>query len=161
MLLKLLGALAVAVCSARLTVHARRLFSERVLQLEGFLKLLRHIREKISCFRTPAPEIFKSFKNEALERAGFLAALSTGNMSAALAGACPGLYLSEEELTPLRDFASALGGGFCEEELARCDVAIAAISDALEERRRALPSSTRLCRTLVMGASLAVIIVLI
>ena len=161
MILKLLGAIAVAAFAARLTVHARSLFSERVLQLEGFLKLLRHIREKISCFRTPTPEIFKSFQNDSLERAGFLAALATGDMSTALQMARPGLYLDEEELAPLSDFASTLGGGFCEEELARCDIAIAAISGALEERRRALPSSTKLCRTLVMGASLAVIIVLI
>lgn len=161
MLLKLFGALAVGVFAARLTVHAMRLFSERILQLEGFLKLLRHIREKISCFRTPTPEIFKSFENDALSRAGFLPALAEGDMSAALRASRTHLYLDEEEMGALLDFSAALGGGFCEEEVARCDLAIAAISEALTRRRETQPRASKLCRTLVLGASLAVIIVLI
>ena len=160
MLLKLLGALAVGLFATRLTFHARHLFSERVLQLEGFLKLLRHTREKIACFRTPTPEIFRSFENDALARAGVLARLD-GGLAAALEGARAGLYLDEEELRPLRDFAETLGSGFCEEEVARCDLAIAAVTEALSCRRESLPRASRLCRTLVIGASLTVIIVLI
>ncbi len=161
MLIKLIGALTVVLSAAFTSFGLCRLFSERIRQLEGFLKLLRHTREEIACFHTPTPEIFASFENAALRDAGFLAPLCERGFSAALSAARGRLLLSDEELSPLVSFAEALGGGFTEEETARCDLAIAAVERALGERREGLPRLLKLCRTLFLGAGLALVIVLI
>ena len=50
MLTTLFGALAVVASTAAASACLCRLFSERIRQLEGFLKLLRHTRERIACF---------------------------------------------------------------------------------------------------------------
>lgn len=161
MLLKTLGALLLAAVGLGLSRHLSRLLQVRIRQMEGFLQLLRTTRERIVGFRTPTPAIFAEFRNEALEAAGFLPALRSGDMRTALVTARDGLYLDDEEMIPLWDFAAALGSGFAEEEAARCELAIAALERALEARRSDRPNAARLGRTLVLGASLAVILVLV
>ena len=161
MLIKLIGALTVVLSAVATSLGLCRLFSERIRQLEGFLKLLRHTRERIACFHTPTPEIFASFQNAALLSAGFLEPLCEHGFAEALRAARGRLLLDEEELEPLLSFAEALGGGFSEEETARCDLAIAALERALAERREGLPRMAKLCRTLFLGAGLMLVIVLI
>ncbi len=161
MLLKLIGSCILAAVAFGLSRHLTRLLLLRIRQLEGFLQLLRTTREKIVGFGTPTPEIFAGFRNEALEAAGFLPALREGSMRTALREARDGLYLDDEELLPLLEFAASLGSGFADEEAARCEVAIAAIERALEARRSDQPNTAKLGRTLVVGASLAVILVLV
>ena len=160
-LLKLIGAATVAAFALVMSSHLSRLLLVRIRQLEGFLQLLRTISDKIIGFRTPTPAIFAAFRNEALEAAGFLPALRSGGMRHALTEARGGLYLDEEEMAPLLEFAETLGSGFADEEVARCGVVIAAVERALEARRGSRPSATKLSRTLVLGASLAVILVLV
>ncbi len=161
MLLKLLGSLLLTAVGLGLSRHLSRLLLLRIRQLEGFLQLLRTTREKIVGFATPVPRIFADFRNEALEAAGFLPALRATDMKTALCSSRDGLYLDDEEMAPLVDFAASLGCGFADEEGARCEVAIAAIERALETRRGDRPTAARLGRTLVVGASLAVILVLV
>ena len=161
MLTKLLGAATITAFAFFTSFHLSHLLLARIRQLEGFLQLLRTTRDKIVGFRTPTPEIFAAFQNEALEASGFLPALRGGDMKSALDGARSGLYLDDEELAPLIEFAASLGSGFATEEAARCEVAITAVERALEVRRGSRPSATKLSRTLVVGASLAVILVLI
>ena len=161
MLLKLIGALTVVFSAIATSFGLCHLFSERIRQLEGFLKLLRHTREHIACFRTPTPEIFAAFRNAALDDAGFLTPLCERGFSAALSESRARLLLDGEELAPLVAFAEALGGGYTEEETARCDLAIAAVERSLCERREGLPRLLKLCRTLMLGAGLALVIVLI
>lgn len=155
------GAVSVLSLAVYLSLVGGRVFRERLLQLDGFLLLLRHIRERIACFHTPMGEILESYENPALMRCGFLEAARGGDLSAALAATADRLYLDEGECAILREFASGLGAGFAEEELARCDLAILRLEAALAARREALPRTAKLYRTVVMCFALAVIIVFI
>ncbi len=161
MLLKLFGAATLAAFALGISRHFQHLLSARIRQLEGFLQLLRTTHDKIVGFGTPTPTIFAAFRNEALEAAGFLPVLRERGLQEALLSAREGLYLDSEELAPLLELAASLGRGFAAEEAARCRVAIAELERALAARRGSRPGSARLCRTLVLGASLAVILVLI
>ena len=160
-MLRLLGAAALLSFGLLTTRHLERLTHTRILQLEGFLLLLRTTREKILAFGTPTSEIFAAFRHGALEEAGLLVALRQNGMAAALGAARERLYLDDAEMAPLLDFAAALGSGFVAEETARCDLAIAAVERALNARRATEKDSTRLSRTLVLGASLASILVML
>lgn len=155
------GAFGVLCLSAYLALCGGRVFHERLLQMDGLLQLLRHIRERIACFRTPKGEILESFQNPALARAGFLRALEGGDLAAALSASEQRLYLDEGERAILSEFAAGLGTGFAEEELARCDLAIARLEQAIALRREALPRTAKLYRTMVMCSALAIIIVFI
>lgn len=155
------GAFGVLCLSVYLALCGGRVFRERLLQMDGFLLLLRHIRERIACFRAPKGEILESFQNPALSRAGFLTAVGSGDLSAALSASQDRLYLDEGESAILSEFAAGFGTGFVDEELARCDLAIARLEAAIATRREALPRTAKLYRTVVMCSALAVIIVLI
>ena len=161
MTVKLFGAIVILTLSAALVLRGASVFRERIAELEGFLLLIRHIRDEVSCFRTPAHEILSSFHHEALSRAGLLPIGGGTDLSAALAAARDRLYLDPEELAVLQEFCDGFGRGYVAEELARCDLATARLAAALEKRREALPKSCKLLRTLVMSGALAVIIVLL
>lgn len=161
MTVKLCGACLMLLLAALLASRGSAALRERVAVLEGFLSLLRYIREKIACFRTPAPDIFESFHCEALSRTGFLTQLRDGGMLFALEHKGDGLYLDGEAMALLSEFAAELGGGYAEEELARCELAISRLSDILASYKESLPKSTKLYRTLMLSGTLAVIIVLL
>ena len=158
---QLVGSLAVLTMALILSLRAAGVLRERLAQLEGFILLLRHIREQIAVFRTPTREILSGFQNEALRRAGFLAAAEERGFAAALYAVRDRLYLDECEEAALSEFAHGLGGGYTEEELARCDLCLGRLTAAAEERRAALPRLARLYRTLMVGGALAVIILLL
>ena len=161
MMIKLLGSLAVLGIAAILAVRGASVFRERIAQLEGFVLLVRRIREQIACFRTPQEQILAGFDDPALGRAGFLEVATREGMAAALSAVRDRLYLDESELAALSEFASGLGGGYAEEELVRCDLCLSRLTLALDARREALPKAARLYRTLVLSGALAIIIVLI
>ena len=161
MLIRLFGAAALLGFALFTARHLERLYRTRILQLEGFLLLLRTTREKILAFGTPTPEIFSVFRHDALEEAGFLPTLREEGMAAALRAARERLYLDDGEMAPLLDFAASLGRSFAAEEATRCDVTIAAVERALAARSAAEKDAAKLSRTLVLGASLAFILVLL
>ena len=159
--MKLFGALILMLFGGGLAALGGAVYAEGLRQAEGFLALLRHIRERIACYRTPAPELFCGFQNPALSRTGFLAALGSADFSHALAAAAERLYLDDEECEALRAFAAGLGSGFAEEELLRCDLAIRHLEAAVAARRDALPRSARLFRTLTVSATAALVLALL
>lgn len=161
MLCKLLGAGALVFLSSLLAVRGSRALREGLAEAEGFLLLLRCIRERISCFHMPMPEILAGFENEALLRSGVLTAARQVGLHAALTAHREHLYLDKEELSLLLEFSAGLGTGYLAEELARCDLAIPRLAAMVDARRESLPRVSRLYRTLLMSASFAVIILLL
>ena len=155
------GAASVLFLSFYLSLCGTHVFRERLAQLDGFLLLLRHVRERISCFHTPKGEILESFQNPALARSGLLAALGGGDRAAALTATGDRLYLDEGEAAILTEFADGLGTGFTREELARCDLAISRLEGAIAARREATPRAAKLYRTVVMCTAMALVIILI
>ena len=159
--MKLLGAAVLLALGGLVALRGGAVYLEGLCQAEGFLALLRHIRERIACYRTPTPELFHGFRNAALARAGVLAAAGTGDFSGALLATFDRLYLDSGECEVLSAFAAGLGSGFAEEEVARCDLAIRRMEEAVAARRAALPRRVRLFRTLSLSATAALVLALI
>ena len=159
--IKLFGAAILLALGGLFALRGGTVYLEGLRQAEGFLALLRHIRERIACYRTPTPELFCNFQNAALRRAGILSAVGTGDFLGALAASADRLYLDGEEYRALSAFAAELGSGFAEEEIARCDLAIRRMEEAVTARRAALPRAVRLHRTLSLSAAAALVLLLI
>lgn len=159
--MKLLGALGILIAAAVLAARGSTVFWERIRQMEGFLLLLRHIREQIGVLNTPKEQLFTGFSHPALTRAGITEAALGGGLSSALAGAEERLYLDSEEIAILEGFAAALGSSYAAEEVARCDLAIARLTAAIGTRRESRPQAARLFRTLLVSGAAAIVLVLI
>ena len=161
MVYKMIGSLALLASAALLGARSASAMREGVEQTEAFIRLVRRVREEIACFRTPRDEILLAFESEVLARAGLDLATSGGDLYAALLSAREALYLDARAFSALSEFASGLGSAYTEEELARCDLCLLRLEEALAEGRRALPGRQRLLRTLSLGGALAVIILLL
>ena len=161
MSVRLIGAAALFALGILLGMRGSAAAGEHIRQLEGFLLLVRHIRERIACFHTPKDRIFPSFRHEALLRVGFLGEVCRVGLSGALSACRSALYLDEGEMAILEEFAAGLGQGYLSEELARCDLAAARLEACLAAAREGLPRTARLYRTVAVSFSLAVILVLL
>lgn len=159
MLLKVCGSLTLLILTLYLCCQASTLERRRVKQTEGFLLLLRHIKAQISCFCTPVRDIFFSFENEALERAGFLCEAEKGDFASALSSCRDKIYLEGEEINLLLAFGEELGKSYREEQLESCDYYIGELEALYAKRREEQPKRLRLFRSLVLSGGLMVIIV--
>lgn len=159
--MKLFGALGILLAAAVLAARGGSVFRERIRQLEGFLLLLRHLRDEIGVLHTPKDRILSGFSHPALARAGITGAALRAGLPAALAAAADRLYLDHEEMAILEGFAADLGSGYAPEEVARCDLAIARLTAKLTARREALPQTARLFRTLLVSGAAAIVLMLI
>ena len=102
MILKSAGAILLFALTLYISVQYTVMERRRLLQNEGLLLLLRHIRTQISCFSSPLPEIYASFENRALADIGFLSLLQAEGLLTALSACEDRLYLEEEELRSLK-----------------------------------------------------------
>ena len=80
-MLRMIGAIMILAASAGVGYCFSAAEGGRVRQIEGFLLLLRHIRNGIVTYASPVEEIYNRFENTALETCGFLPALRTGGFA--------------------------------------------------------------------------------
>ena len=159
MLLKTVGALLLFGISLYAAMESGQSLRRRMLQGEGMLQLLRHIRTQISCFSTPLPEIYASFENPALSDAGFLRVLRQDGLAAAL-DACE-VCLEESERRMLLSFAEELGNSYRTDQLALCDAYIDELAAVCERKKNELPKKSKLYRSLILTGGLAAVILLL
>ncbi len=159
-MLRLIGAAALLLLSLYTGSSLAEMEKKRLRQTEGFLLLVRYIREQISCFRRPLPDIYRDFQSEPLRNAGFLPALAKGDFAAALAAAKDGLYLEEEEIGLLYAFAQSVGQSFEEEQKALCAYTERELEKALARRKEETPKRVRVLRTLsaVFGGMIVILL---
>lgn len=159
-MLRLIGAAALLLLSLYVGASLAAMEKKRLRQTEGFLLLVRYIREQISCFRRPLSDIYAGFRNEALDSVGFLPVLANGDFAAALTEARDCLYLEEEELKLLYVFAESVGQSFEEEQRALCAYTERELEKALARRREELPKRVRVLRTLsaVFGGMIVILL---
>ncbi|MBQ2757031.1 MAG: stage III sporulation protein AB [Clostridia bacterium] len=129
----------------------------RVVQAEGFLRLLRAIRVQIDCFSLPVSQILASCDHALLRDVG----------ACELPQSFPDLlkstrlYLSPEICLLLLEFAGRLGTGYREEELRALDYYIARLAPYSEELRRELAKRERMAWLLPPALSVALVLLLL
>lgn len=158
--LKLVGA-ALLISSSALTGNA--LYSYECAKLkesEAFLNLIRHIKTRISCYRTPIPEIISDYESKELKECGFLDGFDI-SWNDALSSCTEKLHIDDETKKLLTGFGDELGASAKDEQMNACDYYIERLGSHVEDMRTRLPQKQKLYRScpILLGA-LAVIIFL-
>ncbi len=121
-----------------------------VVNMEAFLRLARHIRSRIACFRQPLAAIYADFSDPALDRCHFMEELQKGSFLPALEKKKDMLGLRPELIHLLSDFGSELGKSGAEDQIRHCDRCIAEMETALTALKAAYPDRVRLARSLAL-----------
>ncbi len=100
-----------------------------VKQLSEVLKLLRHIKDRISLSLTPLPDIYESFECNESCMTDFISQLKKHGLVYAL----DGLVLPHDALPPLREMAYALGRSDRENQCEKLENTIGILERVYEE----------------------------
>mgnify|MGYP001015495218 FL=1 len=166
--MKLLGLLLVSLCPVYIGISFSLNAKKELLELEGFIALIRHIRYRISFSLAKQGEIFSSFSIPALERNGFfplLRSLPAGGgdsmLTRALQAGNSFLSIDKETGKTLLSFGESLGKVSLDKQIADCDACLSRLEDIAAEKRKALPAKQKLCRSLgilIGGCALLILI---
>ncbi len=145
------GAVLLLASAAGLGTVNIRAEKRRQRELDALLSLVRDIRENIEHFSRPLGEIYDRFEDPLLASSGFLTRLRQAGMETAVReseGA-----VGEAERAVLLSFASSLGRGYQEEQIALCRYTEEKLAGIAESLAKSAPDRERLWRTLpVLGA---------
>lgn len=137
----------------------RREEGRRLAEHRGLLRLVTHLRDRLAVAPLPLDEIYATFHDESLSRAGFLKRLETDGLAAALDAKL--LHLSAEELRPVREYAAALGTRPYAEEKKKTEELCHLLSSLVTERETAFPTRTRLVGTLFFSGGVLLLLLIL
>ena len=127
--LVLVSAVSVGACAA---AESRK----RIKYTEAAYDLVCHARQTIDCLLTPVGSIFSDFKNESLEKCGFLKILREDGLTAAVSSRAASFPDGVDEL--LVRFADSLGNGYKDDQLHLCDYYASKLTETLDRERAEL-----------------------
>ena len=157
------GGGAVLLVAAALVGREYTAYTERrISECEGFLSLLSHIEGKISKYLSFGDGLWRDFSDAELERVGFLPALREGLTASEAFSRCNArLSLGDDVRERLGAFFEDFGKEYMEGELKRLrlfreELAKIHAAECVELRKNA-----KVVRTLLIGAALGALILLI
>lgn len=155
---KLLGACCLIGGGLWAAHRVNREASTSLAELEAWQKLLRTVKAQIDCFSLPIGRILEGVEGPLLDDCGY-----TGERA-------PRDFLEMFSLCEIRDtqgrkilfeFCEGAGKRYREEESRSCDYFIALLTERIGQLRAQLPNRKRLCSTLCVSSTVAVVILLI
>lgn len=145
------------IASGEYSAYAKK----RMSQYAGLVALLSHAEGMISRFLSSGDGLWRSFENEALENTGLLAALREGKTLHAAFVECEGKFaLSKEARERILDFLSTLGRSYKEGEVAAISAFRTELESEMKSEEEGLDKSVRVARALLLGGSLAFLILI-
>lgn len=158
---KPVGAILVMICCYLTSFSISSRAKKEMAELEAFVLLIGRIRSEIACFSRPLCEIYAGFESDVFERSGFLKALKDNGLLRALDMAGHKLALREENFAIVKQFATAIGKSYRDEEVKTCDYYISQLSERHKAHSDALPKKNKLSRSLCFLLGISIIIILI
>ena len=154
----IVGAFIIALCGVesakRLNISAER----DIAAADAFLKLLRYARAQIDCYALPVRDIFERCGMEMLSLCGW----REDRFPDTFLELYSNCYISDKGVRGIiLEFCSDFGQSYREEQLKRCDACISELEGRKSELSFEAPKQKRLNVTLCLGASVAVIILLV
>ena len=133
--------------------------------LVGLIDLVYFIKREISSYLTPQYQIYEKFRNDELERIGFLSSLRGCSKDGRLSPMRQALELcrqsiDSEAVNVMYDFSDGLGTMSVSEEKERCERAIAQLEALYQKKSEEIRAKTKLCRSIgcVSGIGLALLL---
>ena len=138
--------------------HAKR----RMLQYSGLVALLQHAEGMITSFLASGEGLFRDFKDEELEKIGLLPLLRKGESLKKAFLSCEGEFLlGKDKIEEIKAFLSTLGRGYRETELEAISSFRRSLEGDMKAEAEALDKSVKITRALLIGGSLAFLIMII
>ena len=155
---KLLGVCCLIGSGIWAAYRVNREASTALAELEAWQKLLRYVKAQIDCFSLPIGRILEGVDSSLLAACGYTAE-KTPNDFLEMFSYC-GIRDTQGRKI-LFEFCEGAGKRYREEESRSCDYFIALLSERIGQLRAQLPNRKRLCSTLCVSATVAVVILLI
>ena len=141
----------------------------RTEQCEAFLEFFVYIQNQVGYFLAPTKLIYKNFRNDTLQRSGFLDALCAHEgddvyfnvWERALADCKERLKLSEVQYEIVRAFGSCIGKSNEELQLRHLEYYAKAMRAETERQKKQMQKNIKLYRTLGFSAGAAILILVI
>ena len=134
----------------------------RLLQYSGLISLRAHAEGMISRFLSSGDGLWRNFQNDELERVGLLPLLREGNfLKDAFLKSSKNFDLSKEAIERITKFFSTAGSNYKEGEVASLFKFRSQLEAEQKSEEEALDKSVKIARALLLGGSLAFVIMII
>ncbi len=128
---------------------------------EGMLAFIRHIRGRVSYYKSPVGEICTSFCHEAFRRSEMDRQIAERGFSEALRLQRGALSLDTDTYEALCAFAERLGSLSYDEQIADCDYIGQMLETAIAQKRESIPAKRQIYSSLgLLGGAMAVLILI-
>ena len=135
---------------------------KRLLEYEGFIAFISHVRLQMNCYLKPARCIADGFYSKPLSDVGFLAHIGESeSIYEAYKRSESRLSLSKEERELIGGLFSSLGEGYLEDELKLIDAYSARLEKGFLRLKSEAPKSTKLISTLSVTAAVGFLILVL
>ncbi len=135
---------------------------KRLLEYEGFLEFISHVRLQMSCYLKPARQLAEGFYSKPLADSGFLEYIGKcESISEAYRRAEGRLSLSKEERKLLSGLFSSLGEGYLHDELKLIDAYRSQLEEGFFRLKKDAPKNSKLISTLSVTAAVGFLILVI
>ncbi len=159
-MLKYLGLIMLALAGIFISREYEKKERKRLFELAEFVRLLEHIRLKISCFLAPKTDWLSDFKSDSEELSDFLSRAENHTLAESFISVRDKLSLGAEREILSRLFAS-LGKGYKDGEIELLDLALSELSGAESRLSEECEKNVKTVKVLAAAISLGLIILLI
>lgn len=150
------------ICALFVGREYNRYIERRIGELFGFVAFLNHAKGEISMFLTPTAEILRGFKNDSLDKLGFISeAGKTGSLGKAFSECEERASIGKEAKQLLAECFSGFGQGYREQEITRIEHYVGSLGKILETERDALPKNARMVSALLLAGAVGIFILLL
>lgn len=161
-MLKYLGLSLILLAALIASREYSRRQARRLTEFSELLRLVRTLRNDVSCFLAPRSAVAARFRSSALEALGFCEALRRGlGFAEAFAQIASASALSPAEKQAFAELFSELGRGYRGEELATLDGHLQRLEALRSNLRDEAPKSTRAVAILITSSAVGLILLLI
>lgn len=162
MLLRLIGG-GLVMTSALIASHEYSEYAKKRLdQYAGLIALLSHAEGMISRFLASGDGLWRGFENEALEKTGLMGNMREGRGLYESFALCESKFaLSNEAKGRIKDFLSGRGMEYREGEIAALSNFREMLEEEMNKEKESLEKSVKVTRAILLGASLAFLILII
>lgn len=134
----------------------------KLITADAICEMMQYVRDNIEHFMKPLPDILASYRNDTLEKIGFLGDVRENGMKYAQLDRYFGKNAVDGEVfAVLSDFCGKIGEGYRNDEIRRCDYAIAQIEKRTAKMKDDFSSKAKIYRTLPPLFALSILLILI
>ena len=160
-MIKLFGIILVFFSFCASGIYLGNFKGKRIRYVESLIYFIRHIRYRITYFRSEIKDIYLGFTNDFLQYSGFLNRLENNSIYEVVSIYSARYQIREYESGLLLNFASSLGKSSWEDQVEMCNLVSDMLEKYLDELKEKYPEERKLVISLGIIAGLLATVVLI